>query len=169
MGSEFEIRPAVRSDWEAILDIYNHYVEGSSCTFDKVRFSLEERKPWFEAFANSSGRYVLLVACKEGEVHGYACSQQFRAKQAYETSVEVSVYLAHNLQGRGIAKSLYDSLFDAVSGADVHRAYGIITLPNDRSIALHEKNGFKKIGVFSEVGRKFGKYWDVAWYEKKLS
>lgn len=89
-------------------------------------------------------------------------------KQAYDSSVETSVYCAPGATGRGIGRGLYSALFGALSGEDVHRAYAGIALPNPASIALHERFGFVQVAYFSEQGRKLGRYWDVAWFEKAL-
>ena len=83
--------------------------------------------------------------------------------------METSAYLAPELVGKGAGSRLYKALFDSLEGEDVHRAYGGIALPNPASIALHEKFGFKRVALFTEQGRKFGRYWDVAWYEKPLN
>jgi phosphinothricin acetyltransferase len=82
--------------------------------------------------------------------------------------VETSVYLAPDAVGRGAGTRLYEKLFKALEGEDVHRAYAGIALPNPASVGLHERFGFKRAGHFTEQGRKFGRYWDVAWYEKAL-
>ena len=99
---------------------------------------------------------------------GYACSSRFRPKPASETSVETSVYLAPEAIGHRAGSRLYEKLFKALEGEDVHRAYAGIALPNPASVRLHERFGFKRVGHFTEQGRKFGRYWDVAWYEKPL-
>jgi phosphinothricin acetyltransferase len=160
-----QIRPATQSDLRSLNELYNHYVRTSACTFDIEEVSMDARREWFEGFG---GRYKLFVAVEDGNVLGYAHSKSFRPKQAYETSVETTVYLAHGALGQGLGTQLYDALFAALAEEDVHRAYAGITVPNPASVALHERFGFKRIGVFSEQGRKFDKYWDVAWYEKDL-
>ncbi|MGW6458555.1 N-acetyltransferase family protein [Streptomyces sp. NPDC055078] len=99
---------------------------------------------------------------------GYATSGPLRPKAAYSTSVEVSVYCAPEAAGRGIGTLLYTSLFDALAEEDVHRAYAGITQPNEASVRLHTRFGFRPIGTYGEVGRKFGRYWDITWYEKSL-
>lgn len=110
----------------------------------------------------------LLVAVSGGAVVGFACSSRFRPKAAYETSVETIIYLAAEAVGHGAGSKLYGELFHALEGEDVHRAYAGISLPNPASIALHERFGFKRVAHFTEQGRKFGPYWDVAWYEKPV-
>ena len=109
-----------------------------------------------------------MVAVSEGRAIGYASSSRFHQKAAYETSVETSVYLAHESVGRGAGSRLYEVLFRHLDREDVHRAYAGIALPNPASIALHERFGFKRAAHFTEQGRKFGRYWDVAWYEKPI-
>jgi phosphinothricin acetyltransferase len=162
------IRIANDRDLPALTELYNYYVCNTAISFDLSPFSLEQRREWFKQYS-PEGRYRLLVAQQEGQIVGYVTSSPFRVKAAYETSVETSIYLNPELTGRGIGKELYLALFDFLQEEDVHRAYAGITLPNAASIALHRKLGFRAIGIYEEVGRKFDKYWDVQWYEKKLS
>jgi phosphinothricin acetyltransferase len=130
---------------------------------------LEQRRQWFEHY-HLVGRHQLFVACggPGGEPVGYASSSTFRPKAAYETSVETSVYVDPGWTGQGVGRKLYERLFTALAREDVHRAYAGVTLPNPASIALHERFGFTRIGIFSHAGRKMGRFWDVAWYEKPL-
>lgn len=102
------------------------------------------------------------------EILGYATSSPYRAKRAYDTSVEVTVYVAPSAGRRGIGTLLYKALFEALADEDLHRAYAGIAQPNEASTRLHERFGFRYVGTYREVGRKFGRYWDVAWYEKDL-
>src|SRR5260370_30408591 len=110
-----------------------------------------------------------MVAVSEGIVIGYASSSRFRAKPAYETSIETSVYLTPESVGRGAGSRLYGGLFRALEGEDVHRAYAGIALPNPASIALHERFAFKRVPHFTEQARNFGLYSDGAWDDKPLS
>jgi len=160
------IRSAAPADLPALVGLYNGYVATSPCTFDVEPFPVEARRPWLEQFA-AQGRYRLLVA-EEERLLGYAGSLRFRDKRAYETSIETTVYVAPDQHGKGIATRLYSALFEALRGEDVHRALAGITLPNDASIRLHERFGFRRVAHFTEQGRKFGKYWDVCWMEKSL-
>ncbi len=165
--SDVRIRPACLEDLEALTELYNHYVRETPITFDIEPFTPERRRPWLEQFAEA-GRHRLLVAEASGGLVGYATTAPFRAKAAYETSVETTVYLAPGAKGRGIGSRLYDALFKAIAVEELHRAYAGITLPNPESIALHEKFGFRSLGVYHEVGHKFGRYWDVEWFERDL-
>jgi phosphinothricin acetyltransferase len=164
-------RPVVRDargeDLARLTEIYNHYVVTSPATFDIEPVTVEERRPWFRQFA-SAGPHRLLVAEEGDVVLGYAASHQFRPKKAYDSTVETTVYCAPEATGRGIGRLLYGALLDALDGEELHAALAAIALPNDASVALHEEFGFALVGVMHDVGRKLGRYWDVAWYEKRL-
>jgi phosphinothricin acetyltransferase len=99
-------------------------------------------------------------------VLGYVGTMRFRPKAAYDTTVETTVYCALDSVGQGIGRRLYTALFEALRDEDIHRFVAGYTMPNVATAALHAKLGFKQMGVFSEVGRKFGKYWDVCWMER---
>lgn len=166
--SDLRIRQATRDDVPAINDLYNLYVGDSAVTFDVVPWPLEQRLEWFGQFG-ATGAWRLLVAESGGSLAGYAGTSQFRAKEAYGTSVEVTIYVHPEFQGRGVGAMLYDALFEALEAEAVHRAYAGITLPNESSILLHERAGFRHIGTWHEVGFKLGRYWDVAWYERSVN
>jgi phosphinothricin acetyltransferase len=159
------IRPAGMADHEAIVAIYNHYILNTPVTFELEPFSVESRRPWFEQFRDT-GRHRLLVAEEAGQVLGYAASFRYRSKPAYDPTVETSIYCAPGDVGRGLGRRLYAALFEVLAREDVHRAVAGVTLPNPASVRLHERVGFRQVGIFTEQGRKMGQYWDVAWLEK---
>jgi phosphinothricin acetyltransferase len=161
------IRRARAEDIDALLSIYNHYVANTHITFDVEPRTREQRKVWLEAFAER-GRRQCFVAARDGKAVGWASSGPFKDRAAYDTSVETSVYLTPEEQGKGLGRKLYRTLFDALEHEDVHRAFGGIAQPNEGSVGLHLAMGFHHVGTYSEVGRKFGRFWDVAWYEKAL-
>ncbi len=163
------IRSPLVADVVALTDIYNHYICNTTITFDLEPYSIEQRRAlWFDHYA-SQGRYRLWVAEAAGQVVGYATSSPFHRKAAYDTSVETSIYLAPEFVGQGIGRSLYQKLFESLQGEDIHRAYALITQPNPASEQFHQAFGFEQVGHCREVGRKFGQYWDVKWYEKSLT
>ena len=161
------VRPATADDVPRLTDIYNHYVLHTQATFDIEPSTAEQRREWFSHYS-TSGPHRLLVADDDGFLCGYATSSPFRPRAAYATSIETSVYCDPDRLGLGIGTSLYGALFDRLASEPIHRAYAGIALPNDQSVSLHERFGFVTVGVYSEVGRKFGRYWDVAWFEKPL-
>lgn len=166
-SDEIVVRPGAEGDLPRLTEIYNHYIEHTPITFDIEPITVEQRRPWFDAHP-PHGRHRLLVAEAAGTVLGYATSSAFRAKRAYETSVESTVYCAPDAGGRGVGTLLYKELFELLATQDVHRVYAGVTQPNPASMALHRKFGFQPIGVYREVGRKFDRYWDVAWFEREM-
>ena len=160
------VRRATPADLPALTDIYNHYIVHTTITFDLQPFTPDERRPWFDAHAGQ-GRHRLLAAEDEaGAVVGYATTSIWRPKPAYDTTVESSVYCRPDCLGRGVGGKLYRALFDGITDEGVHRIVAGIAMPNPASVALHRRLGFEQVGVFSEVGFKFGRYWDVAWFAR---
>jgi phosphinothricin acetyltransferase len=163
------IRAAALGDLPRLTEIYNHYIEHTAITFDVAPYTVERRRDeWFSKF-HESGRHRLLVAVDHTGVLAYAGTMQFRTKAAYETTVETTIYCAPEATGLGLGGTLYTALFEALRDEDIHMIVAGITMPNPVSVKLHERFGFLPAGVFHGVGRKFGKYWDVAWYEKPLT
>jgi len=170
MSGNIIIRPGIAGDVAALTEIYNYFVVNTHFTFDVEPWSAEVRLgDWFSQF-DEHGRYRLMVALDEceGEIMGYASSGRFKKKRAYETSVEATVYLKPGVQGRGIGRLLYESLFAELKSEDVHRAYAGVAQPNEVSLRFHQRMGFHEVGTYREVGRKFGKYWDVTWLERAI-
>ena len=163
-----EIRPAVEEDAPALTDLYNHYIRTTAITFDIEPVSRDNRLEWLQHYA-PTGRHRLLVGHDDGTLVGYASTSPFAVRAAYETSVEVSVYLGAEFTGRGFGTALYEALFASVADEDIHRAHAGITLPNAGSVALHERFGFTTVGVYTEVGRKFGAYHDVLRMQREFS
>ena len=149
------------ADLTRIVEIYNHYIENTPASFETEPHTVEGRQAWFAGFAET-GPYRLIVAELDGVVIGFACSARFNPRAAYSTSVETSVYLDPDCTGRG-----HGTRLDKEPG--LHRAYGGISQPNAASNALHERLGFRCVGTFHEVGYKFGRYWDIARYERELA
>jgi len=165
--SEPAFRRALRSDVVALREIYNHYIVNTHVTFHLEPLTLAQRLAWFEQFSDS-GRHQCFVAEQEARPIGWACSTPFKDRAAYDTSVETSVYLAPGATGHGIGARLYHALMDALAGADAHRAYGFVSQPNPASVRLHERLGFVCAGTYREVGRKFGRFWDVVVFERAM-
>lgn len=175
------VRNGSLADCAAINDIYNWYVENSTITFDTRPWDIPRRELWLQQFQpgnnqqNDPGQplYHLVVATRGDQLFGFAYNGPFRPRDAYQSSTEVTVYTrAESTPGpapAGIGSHLYKELFKRIASTSLHRAYAIIALPNDPSIHLHQKFGFNHIGTLSEVGTKFNRRIDVAWYEKSLN
>lgn len=161
-----EVRLATRDDAEAIRAIYNREVTGSTVTFDLVPRSLDDQQEWLDAHA---GAHPAVVAVDgEGEVVGFGSLSPYRSRPAYSTTVEDSVYVHRDHHGRGVGRLL---LAELVRLAEVHGFHAVmarIVGGHEASIALHTGCGFELVGVEREVGRKFGKWLDVALMQKLL-
>lgn len=167
--SNVTIRPALLSDLPRLAEIYNHYIRNTPTTFNTQPFSVEGFREWFAEHSDGK-RYQLIAAAQsdDGRVIGYAGTARFRPKQAYETTVETTIYCSPECTQRGVGTLLYRALFDTIADQDINRVVAGVTLPNPASVALHERFGFRHVGTFTGNGRKFGKYWDVAWFERPL-
>ena len=162
------VRDASVADLPAVAAIYTHYVLRTTITFNtEVRTPRE----WQERFDGNgaAGRHHLLVAEVAGAVAGFVETQPFRPKPAYDRSLELSVYVAPDATGAGVGGALYATLLDRLEHDEAfHRAYAVIALPNEGSEAFHRRHGFELRGTLTEAGHKFGRYLDVAYYERVL-
>lgn len=157
------IRIAERRDIPAMTEIYNEQVRNGTATFDLEECSVENRTAWFEAH---TGKYVLLVYEREGVVAGYASLSQYRVKAAYDSTVELSVYVGAAFRGQGIGRALMEALL-ARARADerLHTVVSVITEGNAASCRLHESLGFTHCGTVREAGRKFGRWIGIETYQ----
>ncbi|GAB1855696.1 GNAT family N-acetyltransferase [Flavobacteriaceae bacterium MHTCC 0001] len=152
----------VEHDTKQLLDIYNYYVIHTVVTFDNVALSFETFKAKVERI---NSEYPFLVYEEHDEILGYAYGSMFRPKPAYKYSVETTVYVKNGCQGKHIGSKLYDALLSILKSQNYHIVLGGITLPNAASVALHEKFGFKKVGHFADVGKKFDVWQDVGFWQ----
>ena len=166
--ADYAVRAATLDDLEALTDIYNHYVVNTAITFDLRTFAAPERRAWFDDHRDSGPHRLLVATDARNRCLGYASSSRWRPKPAYDTTVETSVYCHPEALGRGCGTALYAALFAALASEDVHRVVAGVSLPNPASVSLHERFGFRPVGVFHSVGRKFDRFWDVAWFERPL-
>lgn len=162
-----QISLANKSDLKGINDIYNYYILNTAYTFDVKEMSLNDKKIWFDQFENSKTS-VCLVGYQNRDLVGYVCSTKFREKEAYNKSLETSVYVSEKYKGKGYGKKLMQELILRLRNTNVKNLYALITYPNKPSINLHKALKFKKVGVMSNVGYKFNEYWSVHIYELML-
>ncbi|HEX9166725.1 MAG TPA: arsinothricin resistance N-acetyltransferase ArsN1 family B [Gemmatimonadales bacterium] len=166
MTGTIVIRAAAAEDAEAIAAIYNHYVLETIVTFEEEPVAPAEMARRIAEV--QAAALPWLVAEEVGRVVGYAYATPWRSRIGYRFSVEVTVYTAPGQAGRGIGSRLYEALFPLLEARGIHAAMGGIALPNDASIALHEKFGFEKVAHFREPGIKFGRWIDVGYWQRVL-
>lgn len=159
------IRPAREADAPAMLAIYRPYVETTAISF-------EHEPPSEDEYAARVRKYIAgwacLVAEAEERVLGYAYGSLHRERAAYQWSVETTIYLAPQVQRRGLGRRLYGELMPRLAAAGYCNAYAGVALPNEASVGLHRAAGFAPIGTFPRVGHKFGRWHDVAWFHLAL-
>jgi L-amino acid N-acyltransferase YncA len=167
MGSPVVLRPARLEDAEAIRQIYNAEVTTTTVTFDIMPRSLADQVAYL---SDRSGAHAVIVAADadDGTVVGYAALSPWRSKPAYATSVENSIYVHRDHQGRGIGRLLLDELTRVATARGFHAVFARIVGGHAASIRLHEAQGFEVVGTEREVGRKFGRWLDVVVMERLL-
>jgi L-amino acid N-acyltransferase len=158
-------RLATLDDAEPTRQIYNHEVQTSTVTFDIVPRSLEEQRAWLAA---RSGAYAVIVAEEGDTLVGFASLSRYKEKPAYSTSVEDSIYVHPDHQGKGIGKLLLGELLDVATTHGFHAVFARIVDGHEASIGLHRAFGFDVVGTEREVGRKFGRWLDIVLMQRLL-
>ncbi len=159
------IRKVQIEDAKQLLEIYNYYVENSIVTFDIEPLSLHG---FIEKMVSINEVYPFLIYEENGEILGYAYGSRWRPKLAYKHTVESTVYVKHSVHGKQIGTQLYTELLRLFKEQKFHLVLGALTLPNEASIKLHEKFGFRQVTHFNEVGFKFNTWHDVGFWQIKL-
>lgn len=156
------IRAVKLEDALEIAEIYNYYILNSCVTFEELALSTEEMRGRIEA---AHLKFPWLVFEKDNEILGYAYATIWKPRSAYKHTVESTVYLKKEAIKNGVGSLLYTALIGQLTDLGFHAVIGGISLPNEASVALHEKFGFEKIAQFKEVGFKFKKWIDVGYWE----
>ncbi len=163
---DLSIRLATIADAEAIRTIYNHEVLHSAATFDLVPRSLDDQRQWI---TTRSGAFAALAATDGDTVVGFGSLSPYKERAAYRTSVEDSVYVHTEHQGRGIGKLIVTELLAVARISGFHTVFARINASSVASRALHAACGFELVGIEREVGRKFNRWLDVALMQALLS
>lgn len=160
------LRHFTKDDIAALLDIYNYYVTNTVATFDIKPLKLQT----FEKKLNDiNSKYPFLIFEEEKQILGFAYASKFRPKPAYKFTVEATVYVKHTAHGKHIGSQLYKALIHELKQTDTHTILGVLTLPNEASIKLHQKFGFEEVAHLKELGYKFGAWHNVAIYQLRLT
>ena len=156
---------ATEADADQMAEIYAPFVSDSAVSFEAAPPTTSEMAERVHATLE---RYPWLVCAKDGVVIGYAYASTYRTREAYQWSVDSSVYIHEQHRGQGVGKALYASLFACLRVLGYCNVYAGVTLPNEASVALHESVGFTPVGVYRHVGYKVGQWHDVGWWELAL-
>jgi len=161
------IAPVCVSDAADLLTLRNHYIARSFATFDEAPLTLAAVQAWMAGFADD-GPHRLLVARAGPRLLGHCSSQAYRAHPAFSRTIETSVYVAPDAAGTGVGAALYGRLFAELAGQGLHRAVVGIALPNPASLRLHERFGFRTVGVFDEYAHKHGRAISSQWMQRTM-
>jgi len=159
------LRQVTPEDAQAIFEIYNHYILHSVITFEETPVDASEMRRRIETVTPAMPWFVYE---SDGKVFGYAYAVPWKARSAYLHSAEITVYLKAGEFKKGLGTLLYSGLIEELKSRKFRALMGGIALPNDASVALHEKLGFKKVAHFKEVGYKFNRWIDVAYWQLLL-
>jgi L-amino acid N-acyltransferase YncA len=159
------IRSATPDDAERICDIYNYYIVNTPVSFEEEMVSADEMRRRIETVMED---YPWYVYEENGDILGYSYATRWKTRSAYRFSSESTVYVKHGITGKGIGSDLYAKLLAELKIRSIHAVVGGIALPNEKSQALHEKFGFKKVAHFSKIGFKFGQWIDLGYWELVL-
>ena len=160
------LRLATIRDADRIQEIYAPYVLETAATFEITPPTVAEMR---QRICAISATYPYLVCEREDELVGYAYASQYREREAYRYAAAASVYVARERQSCGIGSELYGALLAILKRQNYATCVASITLPNEKSLRLHEKFGFAQVGVMRGVGFKLGKWHDTMWLDKPLS
>ena len=160
-----EVRAATSADLPAVKAVYDHEVRHGISTFSTEPPGLDY---WRARLESDRPGDHLLVAEEDGAVLGYAYSSDYRPREAYARTRETSVYLATQARGRGVGRALYDDLLARMRADGVHAVVAVVAVPNPASQALHRACGFTCAGVLHQVGRKFDRWIDTEWWQRRL-
>jgi len=161
-----QLRLALPSDAEAVREIYNTEVIGSTVTFDMVPRTLDEQRRWLEA--RSGALAVVVAEDDDGTVVGFSSISPYRDRPAYSTTVEDSVYVRRDQRGKGLGRALLDEIVEVAAKQGFHTVMARIVGHHESSIELHRSIGFEVVGIEKEVGRKFTRWLDVVVMQRML-
>ncbi len=159
------IRLALATDAAALQAIYAPIVRDTPTSFEVEVPTVDEMR---RRIVETTVTHPWLVYERQGEVLGYVYGSKHRARPAYQWSVEVSAYIDPRARRMGLGRALYTALFKLLVLQGFYNAYAGITLPNPGSVGLHEALGFQPVGVFPDVGCKFGAWHAVGWWHLPL-
>ncbi len=165
MPDDVTIRDATPADFRRINEIYNWTIVDNHVSFDIEPWDLKTRRQWWEQRPDDLD---VLVAEVAGYVVGITYSSYYRPKKAYRSTAETTIVLDTGYLNRGIGSRLLGALLDRLNDRGFHRAVAIVALPNDASVVLHERHGYRIVGTITDAGFKLGRYWDTMILERPV-
>ena len=169
MSSPLSIRPFAPGDEHAICEVYNHFISHTVVTFEEVPLRPEQMRERIDAYRRTHPWLVCEAPSDNGlQLVGYSYASAYHARAAFRHTAEVTVYVRHGFERRGIGRALYGPLMAQLQAQGCHALIAAIALPNAGSVGLHESLGFTPVGQMREVGHKFGHWVDLGHWQKTL-
>tara|TARA_R110002110_G_scaffold166675_1_gene367471 strand:+ start:32507 stop:33052 length:546 start_codon:yes stop_codon:yes gene_type:complete len=163
------IRSGSPADAEAMAEIYNHYILNTVVSFEEESLAPHEMRQRIQQRLDGGFPLLVIEVPQQDKLLGFAYASPWNYRSAYRYTAEISIYLAPGASGLGLGTRLYDRLFKALGDTDIKTVIAGITLPNDASVALHERYGLRQSGIFHHVGFKFGQWLDVGYWQRNLN
>lgn len=163
--SHYYIRLAEEKDASAMRDIYAYYVEHTHVSFE---YAAPDKDEFLSRVRTTTAEFPWLVCLQDELVIGYAYAHKHRERDAYQWSPESTIYLASDFHTKGIGRILYETLFAMLKVQGYHNVFAGVALPNEKSVAIHQRLGFEDVGIFKKVGFKNGKWHDTRWFQLNL-
>ena len=160
------IRPVNAEDAGAIASIYNHFINNSTISFEENPVTASEIKQRIAGVLDAGLPW--LIHESDGKINGYAYATKWKERSAYRFTAESTVYVAHDAAQKGIGSALYQALISQLSAQSIRSIIAVIALPNEGSERLHDKFGFVKSGEFKEIGYKFDRWINVAYWQLQI-
>ena len=160
------IRRVVPADAKAISSIYNYYVNNTEISFEEKPVSINEME---KRIRETTAEYPWFVAEKEGSILGYAYTNKYRERSAYRYTAELTIYIKNGEEGKGLGAELMKRVIEETRKKNIHTLISAIAIPNEKSVSIHEKFGFKKVGHLKDVGFKLDRWIDVGYWELVLT
>jgi L-amino acid N-acyltransferase YncA len=161
-----EIRDAASGDLPGILAIYNEVIVSSTAIYQFEPVDLDNRRRWFEG--RLAAGYPVLAAIDAGQVVGFASFGDWRSSPGYAWTVEHTVHVRDDRRGQGVGRSLVEALIDRATALGKHVMIGGVDADNAASLAFHRRLGFEPVAHFQEVGRKFDRWLDLVFVQRRL-
>lgn len=147
------------------MGIYSYYIKNTSYTFEIDVPSLSE---FSDRILGIAKKYPFFVLEDDGEILGYSYATEHNKRGAYRFGVDITIYLSHEHLGKGLGTKLYDKLFEELDKRGYYNAFSCITIPNEKSVRIHQKYGFSEVGRFKNAGYKFHEWHDILWLQMEI-
>jgi L-amino acid N-acyltransferase len=160
------LRDAAEEDLPGLLAIYNDVIASSTAVYSDTPVTLEDRRQWWRA--RLAAGYPVLVAADAAGVAGFATFGDFRSWPGYRFTVEHTVHVRADRRGGGVGTQLLEALFPRAAALGKHMMIAAVDAANGPSIRFHERLGFQQAGCLREVGRKFDRWLDLVFLQRRI-